>query len=318
MKKIDDSNQIVNQIVGAGMAQWFEIYVRRASSGKPTFALFYIHGYTRVMIICECPLNEVKKALKDFAEKNSLADEYYVNDLVERHLMTPQRFSPEQLNHRGWQWCYQCGGLKEGRVVQDLSRFPNGEYITAMSGNATSGLVARICSCDGYHNVEIANGRYFRFDYDDLRKPFEIYGDTGQMENGICECPRSKGNGMFGILTDIGLHESRDAAYASQILPPEIYRKRFLEEGGDDNIEYRIADWLNASACARAEHAKHGPKYGGDVCHCGSAEFHSRAGNCYDSAVKVIKQYPDAVSHRLMKLVGPNARDLVSNLLATV
>ncbi|OGF19412.1 hypothetical protein A3I35_01200 [Candidatus Falkowbacteria bacterium RIFCSPLOWO2_02_FULL_45_15] len=317
MKKIDNSDKIVDSIVGPGMHEWFEIDVRKASSGRSTFALFYRHGYSRIVIVSECPLCDVKTALKDFAEKNSLADEYYLKELVENHLLKKQRFSLERLNHRGWQWCPECSGLKEGRVVQDLLCLPGKEYIAAVSGYATCGLVARICPFAGDNAVEIVNGRYFRFDHDDPRMTFEIYGDNGQMESGRCECPRSKGCGMFGTLAEIHCHESFSAAYASQTLPPEIYKKRFLGEDGDVQVEQRIADWLNASASARAEHAKHGPRHGGDVCHCGSAELHSRSGNCYDSAVKVIREYPAAVSHRLMKLV-PTARDLASRLLATV
>ena len=318
MKKMNDSDKIVDSIVGPGMHAWFEIYVRKASSGRSTFALFYRHGYSRIVIASECPLCDVKAALKNFAEKNSLADEYRVKELVENHLMSPKRFAPEQLNHRGWQWCDKCGGLQRGRVVQNLSCPPSEEYIAAVSGHATCGLVARICSCAGDNAVEIVNGRYFRFDHDDSRMTFEIYGDNGQMENGLCECPRSKGLGMFGILTEIRFfHESWAAAYAFKTLPPEIYKKRFLGEDGDVQVEQRIADWLNASASARAEHAKFGSRHGGDVCHCGSVELHSRSGNCYDSAVKVIREYPAAVSHRLMKLV-PTARDLASRLLATV
>lgn len=317
MKKLNNSNKIVDSIVGPGMHEWFEIYVRRAASGRPTFALFYRNGYSRIMVVCECPLCDVKAALKNFALKNSLADEYRVKEFVENHLMSPKRFASEQLNHCGWQWCPECSGLKEGRVVQNLLCLPGKEYIAAVSGHATCGLVTRICSCAGDNAVEIVNGRYFRFDHDDSRMTFEIYGDNGQMESGRCECPRSKGCGMFGTLAEIRCHESFSAAYASQTLPPEIYQKRFLKEDpGDATVEQRIADWLNASASARAEHAKHGPRHGGDVCHCGSTELHSRSGNCYDSAVKVIREYPAAVNHRLMKLV-PTARDLVSRLLAT-
>ncbi|MEK7662021.1 MAG: hypothetical protein AAB355_00780 [Patescibacteria group bacterium] len=209
MKKIRNSDKLVETIVGRGMSRWFSVKSRVASSGAPTFSLVY-HSFRggEIPLTIDMPLREVKADLQKFVETNSLTEFRYVAELVEELGGSVNggkpRFYEPFLNSGCWEWCEKCHGLKKGRVV-----LSEGQYLLRPTeeGNRQYGSIAELCSCGG-HEVEIVLGRYFVAEgltcgWPHSGKPL-VVRDNGNMADGQAR----EEYGQTGTLRELGLFAS--------------------------------------------------------------------------------------------------------------
>lgn len=97
MRVIKSSTRIIDSIVGAGMSRWFAIEARQASSGAPTFTLFYrsFRG-AKVPLMIDVPLREVREGLRRFAEANTFQVFPYAVETA-GELLEARRFDPSLL-----------------------------------------------------------------------------------------------------------------------------------------------------------------------------------------------------------------------------
>lgn len=157
MSKIRNSDRIVAEILGPAFVSRFEITGRRASSGVPTFALWWTDEGHRMRITSESPLARVRELLREIATTNDLRVGQLSKILAES--FAAYYFTPEQLQGNcGFHWCVSCGGLQKGRVVTDN----DGSYIAQREGDdLLYGYYAEICACPGVEpDVEVVLGRY--------------------------------------------------------------------------------------------------------------------------------------------------------------
>lgn len=213
MKKIRNSDKLVNSIVGHEMGKWFMITSRvSGTSGHPTFSLYYLtFRSSKIPLVVDMPLRDIKENLKRFAKTNLLMIFPYVEELMGElvghgNFGGGRRFYPPLLNSEEWQWC-ECGGLKKGRVV------PSGDHYLlrpAEEGNRDHGTTTTLCHC-GEIQVEIALIRYFMVEgiecSSDDGRPL-IKSDDGHMVAG----ETYDYYGQTGVLRELGLFETYEKA----------------------------------------------------------------------------------------------------------